>query len=388
MSPPTVLAAPSPAEQLIGAARNLAGSFGTALVASLRRQRWLMALIFAYFGVAILVDLKVVGGIGAAVTLYSGLYFEVVPIMLLALLIGYPIYVLIAFRPKHAFAEIGRRIKTDLLTVDRIANALPLLVIMPAFFNSFTLIKSAMPTLAPYKWDVALEAADRWVHGGVAPWQLLQPLLGYPTITHIVNFGYVMWFFVVWLAIVWQVFNNRDQRTRTQFFGTMMLSWILIGGVGAYLFSSAGPCYFGRVTGLPDPYAPLMAYLNEASTRSKIFALTAQEMLWSYYTDGNIGLGGGISAMPSMHVAMAVLLFLVGRRTHWTLGVLGLLFVVVIQIGSVHLAWHYAIDGYVGGAATVAIWWAVGRLMAWRAAVAEPAAAPMVPEPLPGKPMG
>jgi hypothetical protein len=373
MAPPTALAvqAASPLDRLGRAARLLPGEFAAALVASLRRQCWLIVLILAYFGAAVLVDLKVIGGIGAAVTLYSGLYFTVVPLMLLALLLGYPIYVLIVFRPKRAFAEVGRRMRTELLTVDRVANALPLLVIMPAYFNSFTLIKSALPTISPYRWDAALEAADRWLHGGVAPWRLLQPLLGEPAITYTVNFGYVLWFFVVWLVIVWQVFNNRDQRTRARFFGTMMLSWILIGGIGAYLFSSAGPCYFGRVTGLPDPYAPLMAYLQETAMHTKVFALTAQEMLWSYYTNGNVGLGGGISAMPSMHVAMAVLIFLVARRVHWSLGILGFLYVIVIQVGSVHLGWHYAIDGYVAGAATVAIWWAVGRVIDWRERLAQ-----------------
>lgn len=372
MFPPIALAATatSPIGRIAGGALRLSQDLYRALLASLHRQRWLIALILAYFTVALLVDLKVAGGIGAAVTLYSGLYFEVVPMMVLALLLVYPIYVLIAVRPKRAFAEIGRRIRTELFTVDRLANALPLLVIMPAYFNSFTLIKSALPMISPYRWDSRLEVADRWLHGGVAPWRLLQPLLGEPSMTYAINFGYVLWFFVVWFAIVWQVFNNRDLRTRAQFFGTMMLSWILIGGIGAYLFSSAGPCYFGRVTGLADPYAPLMAYLHEASAHTKVFALTAQEMLWNYQVDGNVGLGGGISAMPSMHISMAFLLFLLVRRTHWALGGIAFLYLLVIQIGSVHLGWHYAIDGYAAVLATAAIWWAMGRALDWHAGLA------------------
>jgi hypothetical protein len=33
---------------------------------------------------------------------------------------------------------------------------------------------------------------------------------------------------------------------------------------------------------------------------------------------------------------------------------------VVVQIGSVHLAWHYALDGYAAALLTLAIWRAAG----------------------------
>jgi hypothetical protein len=35
------------------------------------------------------------------------------------------------------------------------------------------------------------------------------------------------------------------------------------------------------------------------------------------------------------------------------------------MIGSVHLAWHYAIDGYVGALVAVFGWWAAGKLVRW-----------------------
>jgi hypothetical protein len=40
-------------------------------------------------------------------------------------------------------------------------------------------------------------------------------------------------------------------------------------------------------------------------------------------------------------------------------------FLLVILIGSVHLGWHYAIDGYVGIIGTLILWWACGRLLRW-----------------------
>jgi hypothetical protein len=44
------------------------------------------------------------------------------------------------------------------------------------------------------------------------------------------------------------------------------------------------------------------------------------------------------------------------------------LFAIVIFIGSIHLGWHYAIDGYASALATAAIWIAVGRLLRWSGA--------------------
>ncbi|MBA3444733.1 MAG: phosphatase PAP2 family protein [Gemmatimonadales bacterium] len=62
-----------------------------------------------------------------------------------------------------------------------------------------------------------------------------------------------------------------------------------------------------------------------------------------------------------MHVAATVIMALGSwERSRW-LGMVGWLYVLVILVGSVHLNWHYAIDGYVAILGTLAIWW----LSAW-----------------------
>jgi len=124
----------------------------------------------------------------------------------------------------------------------------------------------------------------------------------------------------------------------------------------ATLLSSAGPVYFGRVTGLQDPYAGLVAYLDSVGAISR----RPQEALWASYEAGRIAFRSGISAMPRMHVAMVTLIALLGWRVHRLAGLLTTLFAIVIMIGSVHLAWHYAVDGYISAAGVVAIWHAVG----------------------------
>jgi hypothetical protein len=321
----------------------------------------MVGLVSVYFLSASLVEWHVNGSVSGAIYLYTNMYLLIISGTLGLLLFLYPLYIALVVRPARPFTLLLERARTSLFTVERIATALPVLLLLPIFFNSFTVLKSSVGYLNPFGWDMGLEAADRWLHGGVAPWQLLQPWIGAPAATQFFNLIYVSWFAVLWLVLVWQIVSTHDLRLRAQFLWTMLLCWVLIGSVAAIAFSSAGPCYFGRATGLADPYAPLMAYLHEANRVAEIWALPTQARLWSFYVAGDVGLGGGVSAMPSMHVSMAFLFVLLGWRICRLFGILALLFCAAIEVGSVHLGWHYAVDGYAAAALTGVIWWAVGR---------------------------
>jgi hypothetical protein len=61
-------------------------------------------------------------------------------------------------------------------------------------------------------------------------------------------------------------------------------------------------------------------------------------------------------------VAIAVLMALLGWRVHWFAGVAYTVFAALIFLGSVHLAFHYAVDGYVAAAMVFAIWYVAGKL--------------------------
>ena len=299
-----------------------------------------------------------------SLALYSETFVQMMAASLVAFAIGHAIHVMIFVRPESIARTILQDMRRKYLTTERLWHALPVLVLMPLFMSAYTSFKALIPLLNFYSWDPAFAEWDRLLHAGLHPWQLLQPLVGDPTITWVINTVYHLWLFVLFGIIFWQAFSLRDRQLRMQFLLSFLLVWCVIGTVAATLLSSAGPVYYGRITGAEDIYQPLMAYLRAANETMPVLALEVQELLWSRYESGSLGLGSGISAMPSMHVATSFLFALLGWRTHRVLGIALSVFAFLILVGSVHLGWHYAIDGYLAIIATWLIWCIVGRLLA------------------------
>ena len=238
--------------------------------------------------------------------------------------------------------------------------AVPPLLLMLLFAAAFTFMKASILVINPDTVDVALARIDRAIHGGVDPWRLLQPVLGFPVVTWFIDGLYQYWLVLVVCIWLWQAFSLRDPCLRQQFFVSFTLCWIVLGTVVAHLLPSAGPCFYGRVTGFPDDFAPLMDYLRSARQTHAVLATGYQDFLWGVYASNRLTIGAGISAMPSMHVSFAFLFALVGWKTDRRLGMALAAYAAVILLGSVHLGWHYAIDGYFSIAATALVWWGVG----------------------------
>ncbi len=264
-----------------------------------------------------------------------------------------------------------RLLFTEFLSRERILLALPILALWPVMVLSFSLMKTLIPAIAPFHLDPFLHAADRWIHFGQDPWTLLHPLLGHPGLTYVIDRLYALWMFVMYLALLAQITSTGNRRLRMHFLLSSMLTWVLLGSGAATLLSSAGPCYYEQVVGAPV-YGPLMAYLRETVQATPLFGFAAppeliavrvQDMLWSYYQQSDPDLGGGISAAPSLHVAstwlIARLLQTYGR---WP-AVAGWSFFSVILIGSVHLGWHYALDGYMSILGAWVLWRFTGWLL-------------------------
>jgi hypothetical protein len=276
-------------------------------------------------------------------------------------------------RAKRPLVHAWRRIVDEHLKIARWIGGVMVMALLPLFTISFSFLQALAPLMHKIDWDPTFADWDRRLHFGRAPWEWLQPLLGHPAITSLLSMAYASWFFVLYGVMFWQAFSRRDRVLRMQFFLSQMLIWIVLGNVFGTLLLSGGPVYFGRVTGLADPFQPLMDYLHEAARAWPNVTLSVQERLWDVYLgNGKDGvINGAVMAMPSLHVAAAFSLYLVGRATHRVLGWALGLFTLAILIATVHLGWHYAIDGYAGILGAWAIWRAVGyglrrpRLARW-----------------------
>ncbi len=242
----------------------------------------------------------------------------------------------------------------------RVTMALVPLLLVPLFSSAFTSVKNAIPLIQPFAYDQAFMELDRTLHFGRHPWELLQPILGHAPVTSVISYLYNLWLPLMYLILCWQIFSLQNPRLRQQYLLSFLLAWALLGNGLALLLSSAGPCYYGPVVGGPDPYAPLMDYLRTADASFTNWSLEAQDYLWENYRSTGIAVGGGISAMPSLHIAIATLQALLGWRISRRLGWLLTGYALVILLGSVHLGWHYAVDGYLSIVLVLAIWKLVG----------------------------
>ncbi|MGI9463905.1 MAG: phosphatase PAP2 family protein [Aestuariivirgaceae bacterium] len=267
-------------------------------------------------------------------------------------------------RPDQPIKAIARDMWSLMSDRRRLAVGIPMIAVLAPFMTIFGEFKAAVPMFnGGFVWDQAFNDLDRWLHFGTLPWQWLQPVLGYPPITFAINFSYNFWFFGMWMVWAVWAFTTRPDANRTHFFLTFMLLWSIGGSLMAIQLSSAGPAFYTLIGLSPDPYTPLMQYLQHADQFLPVWALDTQAMLWTGFNGRTVA--DGISAMPSMHNASSLLFVLTARHLgKWPFRLLAA-HCFLIFIGSVHLAWHYAIDAYVGWALTLVLWFATKPIAEW-----------------------
>lgn len=234
---------------------------------------------------------------------------------------------------------------------------------MMASFNAF---KQMVLPLAGFGLDPAFAQADKLLFLGQDPWRVSHALFGSPQATLLIDRAYHGWFVPMSLGVMlcaWLAAST--YRLRNQYLLSYIGVWIGIGSIAAFLLPSAGPCYYEHFTGPYPSFAALEQHLlsAEAATGAKLTALSNQAGLLKLFGGESLAVGAGISAMPSVHNALAVLFAIAGWKVRRTLGVLFGAYAALIWIGSIHLGWHYAIDGLLAAAMTVVIWVAAGRVV-------------------------
>lgn len=222
--------------------------------------------------------------------------------------------------------------------------------------RTFSYLKDAIPKYVPFYSDPFWVEADRWLFLGHDPWRVSHAILGaYGTI--VLDKVYIAWFSLIPMLAVWIV-ASRDRNFQLRGILTLFYIWICLGTFAAMALSSCGPVFYQEYYG-SNYYAPLMAELHRADAISPLAMLPIADWLMEMRKTG--GFGSGISAMPSVHVAIAYFALLVvwdKYRKWWSVMLAGS-FTFAIWVGSFHLAWHYAWDGIV----SIVCVWAFWRLL-------------------------
>lgn len=227
-------------------------------------------------------------------------------------------------------------------------RALPLaLVTLSALLLpiGFSFTKNAIPELVPYYADPALAAFDNWLHFGHDPWRVLHDLLEGPAMGRAVDAIYLnLWALPALAFPIVVVATETDEARMLRYVWLFFGAWFVLGNLLAVAGSSVGPVYYDRLLG-DDRFAALGATLG-GGVLSDTALVAVQDRLWARYQGGGLDLGLGISAFPSMHVAVAFLTALyMAERSRW-LALPGLAFFAAILILSVYTGYHYAVDGY------------------------------------------
>ena len=244
----------------------------------------------------------------------------------------------------------GKKIVRD-LDPSRVGAVLVATLLTPVTAGAFSSLKAAIPLAVPFYLDGPLSGFERALFGTDA-WRISHAILGWAT-------PLIDRFYLSWLPVMLIAFNlvllSRPSALKTRSLIAYLLMWPAVGTLGSYLLSSAGPIFhdalFGGHSGL------LNALQREGATGT----LFAYQHLWNAYAHRFETLGGGISAMPSMHIAMACWLAMTIRAAFPRFQWVGWTYLALIWIGSIHLGWHYASDGAVGVAAALLVWRVAGR---------------------------
>ncbi|PIE08416.1 MAG: hypothetical protein CSA74_02945 [Rhodobacterales bacterium] len=242
----------------------------------------------------------------------------------------------------------------------RIRGKLTEILLIAAYCSMFTFsfgfMKTHLPLLFPFWADPMLTRLDAVMTPRASvTWMDAIP---FPVI---LNAYFNIWVVGATLFPVFMAVFDPNDRRRRVFTALWATCWIGLGNVLAAGFMSVGPIFLDTLPGgdparYPDVFELLMR--PEAAA-----LLEVKDRLWNAYTSGQVLVGSGISAFPSVHVGMAtvIALYLGAVLTGWARArasrlsgrvikavavFLPVAIVVFYQLVTVYIGMHYAIDGY------------------------------------------
>jgi PAP2 superfamily len=242
-------------------------------------------------------------------------------------------------------------------------------IVLLAFFvlmmAAYSTVKTMLPFGRGFPYEEVVAAADAFIHSG-DPWHFLHRLVDADSVGVTIDFLYAKGWMLYWIALgFWICVSGRASPVRTRYVVSLVVTWGLLGNVVAGLAKSAGPIFYERVTGDGQRFGELSMILDTLAAHGA-FAKNLSDYLWAFYQERSVGVGSGISAFPSMHVAIATLnAFFIREALGRLATFLAWSYLAFILFASVYLGWHYAVDGYASIVLVTIIYWA-GRKISRR----------------------
>ncbi|MEL6503149.1 MAG: phosphatase PAP2 family protein [Pseudomonadota bacterium] len=299
-------------------------------------------------------DYATIGGFGFVV-------LSLLVVLAVVIIIAKFVHMAVVERPESPSKALGGWIAREVTKDRRPINLAHTFLTISLFMTGFAVLKGAIAVLVPFHWDTTFMALERTLHLGRLPHEWLSFFVNSPGWVSFFNLGYNLWYFVLLLSVLGAGAAMAGSKRHRQYLIAFMLVWLLLGFFMALGFSSAGPCFYYRA-GFGDEYVPLMDALHRANETVSVWALPTQDLLWEGFAGKRDG-SAGISAFPSVHVATSTLIALYAWSLNRWLGWAAAAFALAIMIGSVVLAWHYAVDGYAGAFFAWVIWRGTGAVL-------------------------
>jgi hypothetical protein len=226
----------------------------------------------------------------------------------------------------------------------------------------FAIFKTAMPKLVPFYADPGLADLDQWLMGGVYPWVLVHHWMPQELGLKATTLYYQLWVVPAMGLPLLIVATENDRARMMRYCWLYFGIWLVLGNIVALLGNSVGPVFYDRLIG-GDRFAALTAALVQSGVTGS-WVGQVQNALWASYTTGADTPGLGISAFPSVHVAIASFTAIyLGERSKY-LALPGALFLALIFVLSIYTGFHYLVDGLFSFAAVLLGNWALKRRMA------------------------
>jgi hypothetical protein len=225
-------------------------------------------------------------------------------------------------------------------------------LLWPLMLAAYTTAKMAIPFIVGYSWDGFWADADRLIFGQDA-WVLSIPLVEWAPVrlwewVYSGAWGVLLF---IWFAAV--PFFASKRRVGVMYTASFA-AWIIGGWLVAYATSAAGPVFAHLVDPtMADRFLPMREHLAAALTPGGPIHRT--QVALATVLEKHVAVpAAGISAMPSMHIAMTTIYVLAARRTWWI--VPACTFWLIIFVGSAYFGYHYWIDGIVAAVIAVLCW--------------------------------